>query len=157
MPIISVSDTFRIMRALLGIRAHSTWNTTWKVMDQNYTSSAITKRLYEPVVLYFGSCCLGDMLLKRILGKHMQRMFSQETGQPAPVRSASEAQGLKTCTLEHTTELESYSTWNKDPKGPKESNMLRLWVFLHILLAVKPQANYLAFLCPCVLVCRTEW
>lgn len=50
-----------------------------------------------------------------------------------------------------------YSAWNKGPKGPKESNILRLWVFFHILLAVKSQANYLAFLCLCVLVCKTEW
>lgn len=87
-------------------------------MDQNYTSSAITKRLYEPVVLYFGSCCLGDILLKSILGKHMQHMFSQEMGQPAPVRSASEAQGLKTCTLEHTTELKSLFHMEQRPQRP---------------------------------------
>ena len=87
-------------------------------MDQNYTSSAITKRLYEPVVLDFGFCCLGDMLLKHILGKHMQHMFSQEKGQPASDRSASKAQGLKARTLEHTTEFQSLFRMEQRPQRP---------------------------------------
>ena len=53
--------------------------------------------------------------------------------------------------------LSPCSTCNRDPKDPRESNILRLWIILHTLLAVKAQANHLAFLCLCVLVCKTEW
>ena len=48
----------------------------------------------------------------------MQHMFSQEKGQPASDRSASEAQGLKARTLEHTTEFRSLFRTEQRPQKP---------------------------------------
>ena len=45
-------------------------------------------------------------------------MFSQEKGQPVPDQTSSEAQGLKTCTVECTAESESLFYVQQRPQRP---------------------------------------
>ena len=157
MPIISVSGTLRIMRALLRIRAHSTWNTTWKVVDQIIHHLLLQKDCMSLlfcilVSAVWGICCSSiywENICSICFPK--KRASQHQTGVQVKPRDSKHA--LWSTLLS----FDPYSARNKDPKSPKESNILRLWVFFHILLAVKPQANYLAFLCLCVLVCKTEW
>lgn len=154
MPIISVSGTFWIMRTLLRIRAHSTEILPGKWWTKITYHLLLQNRLYEPVVLHFGFCCFGDMLFKQTLGNIC---FPKRRASQYQTRLQVKFRDSKHAPWSAMLSLSPCPTCNRDPEDPRESNILRLCIIFHTLLAVKPQANHLAFLSLCVLDCKTEW